>query len=182
MKGKKWQPRTTISLSPIVAMEPFSGETPPRNVFGRQCIYVPRESGARAWDLILHVPSSRALVFLQVSKMTLCSHDHKDDKYRIRSSLSGDRDSLVARLINGITGFQCSTHESPSGEIDVKGLGDLEVYFIYVTSQTEDSIAKAESHIDTETTPKYSNLLIMTKADRNSSPLGCLDVRWVPAR
>src|SRR5262245_63190328 len=68
--------RTLVTLSPIVSMEPFSGQAPPRNVSGRQCLYIPRETNAPRWDFVLHVPSNRALIFIQVSKITLREHDY----------------------------------------------------------------------------------------------------------
>lgn len=125
-------------------------------------------------------------MFIQVSKSTLRQHDFvQPGKYRIRESLVGGVrkffllflqsyivPSFVSRMVEQICGVTCSTSLASNGEIICTFSGSaLDVLFLYITSQTKPTIKKGEAHTSAGT-PKYRNLLVMTREDAQA----CLNI------
>lgn len=94
----------SITVATPCMMRPFTATFLERNDTAQTCLYVPKSRSSKWWDLILHLPSSNSVVFLQVSKSDLRSHDYIPPKknapprYRIKESLVGGSPSLMICL------------------------------------------------------------------------------------
>ena len=109
---------TVINLRSVFDVVYFMEKSIPKNISGRQCLYVPREETFKAWDFILHLPAkdddSETFIFIQVSKSSLRQHDLVKGKYRIKESMIGSSFSMLVR----IDGFDRVFRPFLCGEID----------------------------------------------------------------
>jgi len=149
-------------------MRRFSDDFLERNDTAQSCLYVPAHRVSKWWDLILHLPLSNRVVFLQVSKSDLRTHDYRaptkkdgPPTYRIKKSLDGGADSWVAQKVKAITGKTgIFAIDSSSGDISLPRDGNLNVYLIFVTAQAKDDV---QSDAPTKSRLSYKGLHIMSK-------------------
>src|SRR5690606_9973679 len=78
--------RVEISLPAFSLAVPFTEPVPPRNTTGQPVIYVPKSQPASYIDYILHIPETKTVIFLMVSKMTFRRHDYIGNRqFRLRT-------------------------------------------------------------------------------------------------